>query len=153
MCDNHKFIAEKQHCFYAQQFVFVNILHLIIVSLCFPAFPEYVDLSHHRCYCRRGRVWWVSMWNKNWEILWKGRDVTLFCWRAVARCCACSSPISSPWRVIVVSVYVKQKKWEILWKVRDVRLFCWRAVARFCAPCGPIWLPSRLTVVRVYVKR
>jgi hypothetical protein len=53
----------------------------------------------------------------------KGMDVTLFCWRAVAICCAPSSPIWLLPRFSVVSVYVKQKEWDIGWKVGILHCF------------------------------
>jgi hypothetical protein len=94
------------------------------------------------------------MWNeKEWEIRWKGRNVTLFSWRAVARCCAPSSPIWLKPRLSVVSVYVKRKQWKIRRRGRNVTLFCCRAVARCCAPLAPIWLPWSSSVVSVYVVR
>jgi hypothetical protein len=48
-----------------------------------------------------------------WEIQRKATYVTLFCCRALARCCAPSSPIQLCERFSVVSTYVKQKAWEI----------------------------------------
>jgi hypothetical protein len=75
---------------------------------------------------------------KKWEMGWKSRDITLFCCKALARCCAPCGPIWLPVSLSVVSLYVKQKEWEIGWKGRDVTLFCSRAVARYCAPSSPM---------------
>jgi hypothetical protein len=101
---------------------------------------QYVVLLVDRSDCQAAAVWWVSMKQREWKMKQKGRDVTLFCLRALSRCCAPSSPIWFQPRFSVVSVYVKQKAWEIGWKGRDVTLFCWRTVARCCAPSSPIWL-------------
>jgi hypothetical protein len=141
MRNNHRFIAKKHHCFYAQQFVLVTIINESLFLIVFQhstdtsiyfviTDPIVVEVECGECLCEK----------KGWEIGWKDRDVTLFCWRAVARCCAPSSPIWLPKRLSVVSVYVKQKEWEIWRKDRDVTLFCWRAVARCCAPSSPISL-------------
>jgi hypothetical protein len=112
-----------------------------------------VVLLVDRSDCQTAAVWWVSMKQREWKMKQKGRDITLFCFRVLARCCAPSSSIRLPTRLSLVSVYVKQKQSEIRWRGRNVTLFCLRALARCCAPCGPIRLCSRVSVVSVYVKQ
>jgi hypothetical protein len=135
----------------------VHLCHYYTINHCFPLF---FSISQIRGYIL-WLIWFRSSFSvvsvyvkqKEWDILWKGRGVTLFCCRAVARYCAPSSPIQLLSRLRVVSVYVKQNGWEILWKGRGVTLFCCRALVRCCAPSSPIWLLLRFSVVRVYVKQ
>jgi hypothetical protein len=141
MWSNHQFIAEKKALFLCEN---VRLCHYYTINHCFPLFFSILRIRRFMS----SLIWlpWRSsvvidyVKQKEWEIGWKGRDVTLFCWRAVARCCAPKSLISLYSRLSVVSVYVKQKEWEIRWKDRDATLFCWRAVARYSAPLSPIWL-------------
>jgi hypothetical protein len=153
MWNNHRFIAEN---------IIVSMRNSSSLSLpttnhCFPLFSSHSWIHRLTLWpiLLKPRLSAVSVYvkQKEWEIGSKGRDVTLFCWRAVARCCAPCGPIWFQSRLSVVSVYVKQKKWEIRWKGRDVTLFCRRAVARCCAPPSSIWLPWRLSVLSVYAKQ
>jgi hypothetical protein len=122
----------------------VRLRNYYIINHCFPLFSS---ISRIRRYMS-SPIWLRSTFSvvivyveqKEWEIGWKGRDVTLFCCRAAARCCAPSSTIWLWSRFSVVSVCVKQKEWEIGWKGRNITLFSCRAVAKCWAPCGPIWL-------------
>jgi hypothetical protein len=82
----------------------------------------------------------VCIKKKQWQILWKRRNVTLFRCRALRRCCAPCGPIWLEEMSSVVSVYVKKTAWEIRRKATEVTLFCCRALARCCAPSSPIQL-------------
>jgi hypothetical protein len=122
----------------------VRLCHYYTSNHCFPLFSSISRICRFMSspirLSLRLSVVRVYVKPKEWEIRWKGRDVTMFCWRAEARCCAPSSSIWFQSRFSVMSVYVKQKEWEMGWKGRDVTLFCWRAVARCCAPSSSIWL-------------
>ncbi len=65
-----------------------------------------------------GPMWWVSMWGIEWVIEEENENVTLFCCKALPRCCALWSPILLPLRFNVASVYIKywvsnrRRKWE-----------------------------------------
>ncbi len=137
----NKYSTIIKHCFYAKLLFFATIIQLTFLHKYFPAFPKYVLLHHHRSDWRRGSVWLVSMWKqKQWQILWKGRNVTLFRCRALTRCCAPCGPIWLEETYSVVSVYAKKTEWEIRRKSTDVTLFCCRALAKCCAPSSPIQL-------------
>jgi hypothetical protein len=66
-----------------------------------------VVLLGSRLHCQRGPVWWVSVWSTGWVIEVEYENVTLFCFKASARCCASSPPIWFVPRFSVVSVCVK----------------------------------------------
>lgn len=56
---------------------------------------------------KQDKVWRVSVWNRQWMTVKEYKDVTLFCFRALARCCAPWSPIGLLLRWSIVSVYMK----------------------------------------------
>jgi hypothetical protein len=134
----------------------VRLCHYYTINHCFPLFLSIFQIRRYIS----SPIWFhmtfsiasVYVKRKKWEIGSKGRDVTLFCCRPVARCCAPSSPISLDSRLSVVSVYVKEKKWEIAWKTKHVTLFCCKALPRCSAPSSPISFRWRLSVLSVYMK-
>ncbi len=63
MRNNHIFLAEKHHCFYAQQFVFVTIIQLLIFFQPFQNTSIYVvtdlifvDVECSECLCKTTRM-------------------------------------------------------------------------------------------------
>ncbi len=63
MRNNHIFIAKKHHCFYAQQFVFVTIIQLLIVFQHFQDTSIYVvtdpvaeEVECGECLCETKRM-------------------------------------------------------------------------------------------------
>jgi hypothetical protein len=77
------------------------------IVLCFLVeYRQTLVLLVEQFHCLQGPVWSVSVWSNQWVIGWEGsgKDVTSFCRRALARCCAPWSPILLPPRSSVVSV-------------------------------------------------
>jgi hypothetical protein len=92
------------------------VLTLIIWTVhCFWVFRRYAAAHRHGLHWNRGSLWWVSVeivsewWNKKKS---GAGHVTLFCCRALTRCCAPWSQIWFPARWSVMSV-CENSEWMI----------------------------------------